>query len=165
MAIENQKLEYGQEVTEEGLTRIKHRNKVIKLADSSDGVLETVIQYQPNPLASDSENEKKLQKAEYRDYQEKIKNEAKNFSRKKFKAAHTETSNPPLLFIYVFPAWSQGACGVGLVGQPQQVQQGSPFVSSTGSREQGADVTPVGALITGGKKVIFSRSWQPHTTT
>ena len=73
MAIENQKLEYGQEVTEEGLTRIKHRNKVIKLADSSDGGWETVKQYQPNPLASESENENKLQKAEYRDYQEKIK--------------------------------------------------------------------------------------------
>ena len=48
-AVENQKFEYAQEVIGEGLTKIKQRNKHIKLADSSEGGWETVKQYQSNP--------------------------------------------------------------------------------------------------------------------
>ena len=60
-AIKNQILDYAIEVIEEGLNKIKQRNKLVKLAVSSDGGWETVKYYQNNPLASDSEDEKKLQ--------------------------------------------------------------------------------------------------------
>ena len=43
--------------------------------------------------------------------------------------------------------------------------RGSPFVSILDSQEQGAIVTPAGALLTGGKNVISSSAREPHTTT
>ena len=61
-AIKNQKFEYAEEVIEEGLTKIKQRNKLVKLSDTSDGGWETVKQYQANQLASDSEDEKKYRR-------------------------------------------------------------------------------------------------------
>ena len=135
-AINHQKLEYAQEVIEEGLNKIKQRNKLIKLADSSEGGWETAKQYQNNPLASDSEDEKKLQKAEYRAIQKKRKIESKHVSKKQFKASRTEPSNS-LLSSCIFPAWGQGAYGIGPVGQLQMGQRGQPFrqqPSFTGAR-------------------------------
>lgn len=55
---ENQKLKCAQEIVEETLSKIKYRNKLIKVADTSEGGLETVKQYQTNSLARDSEDEK-----------------------------------------------------------------------------------------------------------
>ena len=130
-AVENQKFEYAQEVIGEGLTKIKQRNKHIKLADSSEGGWETVKQYQSNPLASDSDDKKKLQKAEFRAAQKKRRQEPKSFGKKKFKHGYSDSSNPMQSNV-VFPSWSQGATGVGPVGQPIQRAQNQPFRQQPG---------------------------------
>ena len=126
-AVENQKFEYAQEVIGEGLTKIKQRNKHIKLADSSEGGWETVKQYQSNPLASDSDDEKKLQKAEFRAAQKKRRQEPKSFGKKKFKHGYSDSSNPMQSNV-VFQSWSQ----VGPVGQPIQRAQNQPFRQEPG---------------------------------
>ena len=50
----------------EGMTLIKHRQKLIKLADSTDSGWRLVQGYESNPLASDSEDEKRIFKAQAR---------------------------------------------------------------------------------------------------
>ena len=58
----------------EGMTLLTHRQKLIKIADSSELGWRVVQDYESNPLADDSEDEKKLYKAEYR-AERKMKNE------------------------------------------------------------------------------------------
>ena len=65
-AIDNSKVEYARETITEVIEKIKQRNKHIKIADGSDGGWETVRQYQSNPVASDSDDETKINKAENR---------------------------------------------------------------------------------------------------
>ena len=48
------------------IEKIKKRNKHIKIADGSDGGCGTVREYQSNPVASDSDAETKINKAENR---------------------------------------------------------------------------------------------------
>ena len=50
----------------EGITLLNHRQKLIKLADSSDMGWKVVKEYEANPLASDSEDEKRINKAKVR---------------------------------------------------------------------------------------------------
>ena len=63
-AIDNSKVEYARETITEVIEQIKKRNKHIKIADGSDGGWETVLEYQSNPVASDSDDETKINKAE-----------------------------------------------------------------------------------------------------
>ena len=48
----------------EGMSLLKYRQKIIKIADSSDLGWRVVQEYEANPLADDSEDEKKLLKTE-----------------------------------------------------------------------------------------------------
>lgn len=124
-AIQNGKTDYALELLSEALEKIKHRNKLIKVADSSEGGWETVKQYISNPLASDSEDEKKLQKADFR-AQKKRKSQVKVNRDKKIKTNVTpaETAPNPFFSSCVFPAWSQGAYGFGPVNHSQSsIQQ------------------------------------------
>jgi hypothetical protein len=50
----------------EGMSLLNYRQKIIKIADSSDLGWRVVQEYEANPLADDSEDEKKLLKAESR---------------------------------------------------------------------------------------------------
>ena len=45
---------------------LRHRQKVIKLADQSEHGWRTVAEYETNPIASDSEDEKRIYRAEAR---------------------------------------------------------------------------------------------------
>ena len=55
---------YARETITEVIENIKTRNKHIKIADGSDGGWETVRQYQSGPVASDPDDESKINKAE-----------------------------------------------------------------------------------------------------
>ena len=65
-AIDNSNVEYARETITEVIEKIKKRNKHIKIADGSDGGWETVVEYQSNPVASDSDGDTKMNKAENR---------------------------------------------------------------------------------------------------
>ena len=65
-ALEKDKIEYLKELLQESDSKLKQRNKLIKIADSSEAGWETVRQYEANPIASDSEDENKIFKAESR---------------------------------------------------------------------------------------------------
>jgi hypothetical protein len=57
---------YAREAITEVIEKIKKSNKHIKIAVGNDGGWETVRQYQSNPVASDSDDETKITKAEKR---------------------------------------------------------------------------------------------------
>ncbi|CAG2221607.1 unnamed protein product [Mytilus edulis] len=65
-AIDNSKTDYARETITEVIDKIKRRNKLVKIADSSEGGWETVRQYESNPVASNSDDENKINKAESR---------------------------------------------------------------------------------------------------
>ena len=58
--LENNKIEYLKELLQESDSKLKQRNKLIQIADSSEARWETVRQYEANPIASDSEVENKI---------------------------------------------------------------------------------------------------------
>ena len=65
-AIDNGKNQYARDLIVSTMDRIKHRNKLIKIADTSEGGWDTARQYEANPIASDSEDESKILRAENR---------------------------------------------------------------------------------------------------
>ena len=65
-ALENEKRAYALELLNGYCEKLKTRNKHIKIADFSEGGWETVRQYINNPLASDSDDESRLNRAESR---------------------------------------------------------------------------------------------------
>ncbi|CAC5425737.1 unnamed protein product [Mytilus coruscus] len=65
-AIDNSKTDHARETVNEIVDKVKKRNKLIKIADISEAGWETVKQYEANPVASNSEDENKINKAENR---------------------------------------------------------------------------------------------------
>lgn len=94
--LKENKVQSAQRNIAEGLDIIKNRQKLIKLADSSEAGWRAVDEYTKNPIASDSEDEKKICKAQTR-AERKVK-EAKAKKRKDFR----DSARP-----YQKPSWSQ----------------------------------------------------------
>ena len=99
-AIDNLKFEHARETISELVEKVKRRNKLIKIADTREGGRETVRQNESNPVASDSDDESKINKAEKR-----------ALRRRKFKGKKIPTksiqSNPPQFAASSFPGKNQ----------------------------------------------------------
>ena len=64
--ITEEKIQKCREHIAEGIDIVTHREKLVKLADSSESGWRVVQEYQANPLAEDSEDEKRISKAQNR---------------------------------------------------------------------------------------------------
>ena len=93
-AIENKKFDYAKECLESAGDKIKNRNKFIRIADPSEGGWETVRQYDANPLAEDSDDDRRLRRAEARAVRKKK-------SKKTMKRTREPYSDQRALFIYI----------------------------------------------------------------
>ena len=93
-ALENEKREYALKLLNGSCEKLKTRNKHIRIADSSEGGWETVRQYINNPLASDSDDESRLIRAESRVVKKK-KSQQKSKPKTKASASfgYTDTIN------------------------------------------------------------------------
>ncbi|KAH3704485.1 hypothetical protein DPMN_079541 [Dreissena polymorpha] len=63
-AIENQKSDYAKEVLSEVANKFHTGNKHIRIADTPEDEWETVRQYEQNPLASYSDGESRIDRAD-----------------------------------------------------------------------------------------------------
>jgi hypothetical protein len=98
--IDNLKFEHARETISELVEKVKRRNKLIKIADTSEGGWETVRQYESNPVASDSDDESKINKAENKALRKH------KFKGKKIPAKSIQ-SNPPQFAASSFPGKNQ----------------------------------------------------------
>jgi hypothetical protein len=94
--IDNLKFEHARETLSELVEKVKRRNKLIKIADTSEEGRETVRQYESRPVASDSDDESKINKAENRALRRR------KFKGKKIPAKSIQ-SNPPQFAASSFP--------------------------------------------------------------
>ncbi|XP_052791685.1 uncharacterized protein LOC128225828 [Mya arenaria] len=83
-SVKNNKLEYASELLSEVREKLRVRNKHIRIADGSEGGWTTVREYESHPLASDTEDESRLTKAESRAIK---KRKNKSIKKKKSKPA------------------------------------------------------------------------------
>lgn len=121
--IDNGKIEYASDLLSECCASVKKRNKHLRIADSSEGGWETVRQYECNPVASDTDDESRILRAESRAVRKK---KAQQKSHKKPKPTATVTSADVFPQRQVSNAFSTQFPG----GQQQQPFPFRPFAAS-----------------------------------
>ena len=89
-------VERAKKSVSEGKSLIQQRQKMLKLADSSELGWKVVSEYQANPLASDSEDERKIYKAKDRAERKARKEQQKKLLARKqsFRARQYSTAQP-----------------------------------------------------------------------
>ncbi|CAC5398635.1 unnamed protein product [Mytilus coruscus] len=95
--------DYARETITEVIDKIKRRNKLVKIADSSEGGWETVRQYESNPVASNSDDESKINKAESRAIRKRNAKGKKSTSKK----ANYSAPSTPSQFVDTFQTKNQ----------------------------------------------------------
>ncbi|KAK3096538.1 hypothetical protein FSP39_001115 [Pinctada imbricata] len=100
-AIDNNKIDYAKEVISSLSDKVKRRNKLIKIADTSEGGWDTVRNYESNPVASDSEDESRINRAENRAL--KKRKLAKQKQSKSSNAATSATAPSPGMQLFRAP--------------------------------------------------------------
>lgn len=116
-AIDNKKEEYASELLLDIEKKLSQRNKLIKLADSSEGGWETVRQYEAHPIASDSDDDTRITRAETRALRKRKRTQDKFKKSTRFASGNP---NP----------------GFG-IGAPFGMYAGTPFASFTGNMAGG----------------------------
>ena len=76
-------MERAKTSVQEGKSSIQQRQKMLKLADSSELGWKVETEYQANPLASDSDDERKIYKAEVRAERKNRKDQLKQLRTRK----------------------------------------------------------------------------------
>ncbi|MES9971261.1 MAG: hypothetical protein ABW092_14610, partial [Candidatus Thiodiazotropha sp.] len=94
-AVENNKIDYVKECLNEATEKLKNRNKLIRIADSSEGGWETVRQYDVNPLADDSDDESRIRRAEARAVRKKKNKRPSKRSRGTFSPMYNSGGHVP----------------------------------------------------------------------
>ena len=122
-ALENGKREYAFELLNDSCEKLKVRNKHIRIADTSEGGWETVRQYVTNPLASDSDDESRLNRAESRAVKKKKeKQKSKSKSRASASFGYSDHVNQRV--------WGGAAGGAGAFPTQFQTQPVGPRFGS-----------------------------------
>lgn len=137
-AVEHNKPDYAREVLSDTQAKINQRNKLIKVADSSEGGWDTANQYQANPIADDSDDESKLQKAESRAIRKRKNKQMEQDKVKKQKlsggfnnASHFISPSVSGWGHAATPMWGQGTTmpfggAAGFGGPSGSLQSGAP---------------------------------------
>lgn len=87
------KTDYAIELIEKCIKDIENRNKLIRLADTSEAGWDTVKCYVANPIASDSEDEKRINKAENRALKKQKEKIAKRKSSRRYSSSFSARAN------------------------------------------------------------------------
>ena len=107
-AIDNGKVDYARDIVASCTDRLKHRNKLIKIADTSDGGWDTARQYEANPIASDSEDESKIIRAENRAIRKKKSKSKPAAKQQQIPATASSSFNSQQPFRGGQPSWYGG---------------------------------------------------------
>ncbi|XP_052804490.1 uncharacterized protein LOC128234346 [Mya arenaria] len=149
-ALANDKVSYCKDVLSEGIDKLKHRQKLTRIADSSEGGWDTVNCYESNPLASDSDDETKLRKAETQALKKRKNKSVKHLHSARKTPSATVTSGA----LYGYPAYR------GF--QPDAYRQQAPrgrgsfrgfYGNVPDPVSRSVPVTPVGNTTTSGDNV------------